>query len=202
MLLLLLPTRLLLLLHLLLLLFLSFSPAHRHLALLRTADWRQSAATPLPHTSGEAETWEPLNTEGVSETWFLTFFQKSDFHTIRSDSTFGGFRSKERRRVKSEPEGAFAHRRILSSPSLSPLSSSSSSSAPALFDETPGFSPLHTHHEPRRELPFYFCRSLKPPFLEPLEVRRLSPGTPQLSATRHRRIIAGTVRKSVPHLSK
>ncbi|KAI9539896.1 hypothetical protein NQZ68_001828 [Dissostichus eleginoides] len=25
------------------------SPAHRHLALLRTADWRQSAATPLSH---------------------------------------------------------------------------------------------------------------------------------------------------------
>lgn len=31
------------------------SPAHRHLALLRTADWRQSAATPLPHANGEAE---------------------------------------------------------------------------------------------------------------------------------------------------
>lgn len=30
-------------------------PAHRHLALLRTADWRQSAATPVPHADGEAE---------------------------------------------------------------------------------------------------------------------------------------------------
>ncbi|KAE8282030.1 Protein CBFA2T1 Protein MTG8 [Larimichthys crocea] len=36
-----------------------FCPAHRHLALLRTADWRQSAATPLPHVSGEAENKEP-----------------------------------------------------------------------------------------------------------------------------------------------
>lgn len=36
-----------------------FSPAHRHLALLRTADWRQSVATPLPHANGEAENKEP-----------------------------------------------------------------------------------------------------------------------------------------------
>lgn len=35
-----------------------FSSAHRHLALLRTADWRQSAATPLPHANGEAENKE------------------------------------------------------------------------------------------------------------------------------------------------
>ena len=40
------------------------SPAHRHLALLRTADWRQSTATPLPHANGEAEHKDP-ETEGV-----------------------------------------------------------------------------------------------------------------------------------------
>lgn len=30
------------------------SPAHRHLALLRTADWRQSVVTPLPRVNREA----------------------------------------------------------------------------------------------------------------------------------------------------
>lgn len=34
-------------------------PAHRHLALLRTADWRQSVVTPLPHANGEADDKEP-----------------------------------------------------------------------------------------------------------------------------------------------
>ena len=41
------------------------SPAHRHLALLRTADWRQSAATPLPHANGEAEKTRSTVTEGA-----------------------------------------------------------------------------------------------------------------------------------------
>lgn len=37
-----------------------FGPAHRHLALLRTADWRQSVGTPLPRVNGEAEHQEPV----------------------------------------------------------------------------------------------------------------------------------------------
>lgn len=60
-----------------------FGPAHRHLALLRTADWRQSAATPLPHANGEAENKEPRDRGCVRE--FLSHSKPDFFNQHRLD---------------------------------------------------------------------------------------------------------------------
>lgn len=99
-----------------------FGPALRHLAPLRTADWRQSVATPLPCATGEAE-----HQESVPERASLTFFfskkktisplpQNLDPLGSCGESLRGEGKEKEKRAGESEA------RRRSHPPSLSHLS--------------------------------------------------------------------------------
>lgn len=54
-------------------------PAHRHLAPLRAADWRQSVATPPPRANGEAKHRESRARAELLSRWFFWVFLKPDF---------------------------------------------------------------------------------------------------------------------------
>ena len=109
-------------------------PAHRHLALLRTADWRQSAATPLPHATGESRKQGAPLTRGCVRECFphiQTFLQSRPTRRLQ------GFLEEVENQT-----GAPAHYCILFPLHL--LSHLSSFSASALFffffsNKTPGF---------------------------------------------------------------
>lgn len=95
-----------------------FSPAHRHLALLRTADWRQSVATPHPTPTEKQYTRSPV-IEGVCMNF--PYIQKNRFLQSRPTRRLKDCGGKCERRAENQTGCPAPHRNPSSSISVSSL---------------------------------------------------------------------------------